>query len=67
MPDGAGGLFVQGSLDQFGPVNQLEVFFSSLAEPKELVIIEGADHFFEGHLAEMSDTVRQFVEEQQAE
>jgi alpha/beta superfamily hydrolase len=55
-------LFVQGALDEFGPVNQLEVFVSGLAEPKQLVVIEGADHFFEGHLTELGDAVRRFVD-----
>jgi alpha/beta superfamily hydrolase len=59
-------LFVQGSLDQFGPVDQLERVFSGLAEPKQLVVIEGADHFFEGHLDELGDTISRFVDSSEA-
>jgi alpha/beta superfamily hydrolase len=54
-------LFVQGSLDQFGPVDQLKRLFSSLPEPKQLTIIEGADHFFEGRLGELGEAVSRFV------
>jgi hypothetical protein len=54
-------LFVQGSLDQYGTVAELTRFFASLREPKELRIIEGADHFFEGHLDELYQAVYDFV------
>jgi alpha/beta superfamily hydrolase len=33
----------------------------SLAEPKKLVIIEAADHFFEGRLREMRETVENWT------
>ncbi|HJZ68375.1 MAG TPA: alpha/beta fold hydrolase [Blastocatellia bacterium] len=54
-------LFVQGSLDEFGSSEQLERLISTLEEPKKLNIIEGADHFFEGHLAELADAVSEFI------
>ncbi len=54
-------LFVQGSLDEFGSAEDLEKLFAALDEPKELRIIQGADHFFEGHLAELAQTVADFI------
>jgi alpha/beta superfamily hydrolase len=60
-------LFVQGSLDQFGPVDQLERVFSALPEPKQLVVVEGADHFFEGHLDELGDAIGRFVDSRPAD
>jgi len=54
-------LFVQGSLDQFGSVGDLERFFAALEEPKKLKIIEGADHFFEGRLTELAEAVSGFI------
>ncbi|MEK6321567.1 MAG: alpha/beta fold hydrolase [Acidobacteriota bacterium] len=54
-------LFVQGSLDEFGSAQDLEKLFASLDEPKELKIIEGADHFFEGHLKELAQAVSNFI------
>lgn len=54
-------LFVQGSLDQFGSADDLRRMFASLDEPKQLKIIEGADHFFEGHLSELTEAVSSFV------
>jgi len=54
-------LFVSGSRDQFGPRAKLEAFVDSLPEPKQLVIIESADHFFEGKLREMREAVEAWV------
>jgi len=35
----------------------------SLPEPKKLVLIEGADHFFEGRLRELRDAIEAWVKE----
>ncbi len=56
-------LFVSGSRDQFAPPGKLEELVSTLAEPKKLVRIEAADHFFEGRLREMRETVEAWVKE----
>jgi uncharacterized protein len=54
-------LFVSGSRDQFGPRAMLETFVESVPEPKKLVIIDSADHFFEGRLREMREAVEGWV------
>jgi alpha/beta superfamily hydrolase len=54
-------LFVSGARDQFGPRVKLEALFASVAEPKKLVVIEGADHFFEGRLRELRDAIEDWV------
>ena len=54
-------LFVQGSLDEYGSAQDLAKVFASLDEPKELKIIEGADHFFEGQLPELAALVSDFI------
>jgi uncharacterized protein len=56
-------LFVSGSRDQFGPRAKLEQLVNSLQEPKKLVIIESADHFFEGRLREMREAIEVWVKE----
>ena len=56
-------LFVSGARDQFGPRAKLESLAASAAEPKKLVIIEGADHFFEGRLRELRDAIESWVRE----
>ena len=60
-------LLVQGTNDQYGSVDQLETFFASLDEPKHIKIIDGADHFFEGHLPELAEAVTKFIESGGAE
>jgi alpha/beta superfamily hydrolase len=54
-------LFVQGELDEFGNPEDLERFVARLNEPKTLKVIEGADHFFAGHLAELEQAVSDFI------
>ena len=56
-------LFVSGSRDQFGPRTKLEALVHSLHDPKKLVIIESADHFFEGRLREMREAIESWVRE----
>lgn len=56
-------LFVSGTRDQFGPRAKLEALVASLPEPKTLVLIEGADHFFEGRLRELRDAIEMWVKE----
>lgn len=56
-------LFVSGSRDRFGPVAKLEAVVASAGEPKKLVIIEGADHFFEGRLRELREAIEAWVKE----
>jgi alpha/beta superfamily hydrolase len=54
-------LFVSGGRDQFATRAGLEALVSSLPEPKRLVIIESADHFFEGRLREMREAVETWI------
>lgn len=54
-------LFVSGSHDQFGPRPLLEQVVADAAAPKQLVIIEGADHFFEGLLPTMREAIQNWI------
>ncbi len=56
-------LFISGARDQFGPRAKLEALVASLPDPKRLVLIEGGDHFFEGRLREMRETIEVWVKE----
>ena len=55
-------LFISGSRDQFGPRPKLAELVSRVPSPKTLVIIEGADHFFEGKLREMRTAIEAWTE-----
>jgi alpha/beta superfamily hydrolase len=54
-------LFVSGERDQFAVPAQLEAVVESIPGPKKLVLIAGADHFFEGRLRELRDAIEQWV------
>jgi alpha/beta superfamily hydrolase len=51
-------LFVQGTRDQFGSRPAMEAVLAKVAPPKHLVWINGADHFFAGHLKELRAAIR---------
>jgi alpha/beta superfamily hydrolase len=54
-------LFISGSEDQFSTQEALTQLVDSLPEPKKLVFVEGADHFFEGQLPLMQTHIRDWV------
>lgn len=49
--------FVQGEADDICPVQDMWAFYGGLPEPKELVIIDGADHLFDGHTTEVGEAL----------
>jgi uncharacterized protein len=55
-------LFIQGGNDPFGSRPNLEALFEVLPEPKRLVFIEGADHFFAGHLDEVGPQIEAWLD-----
>ncbi len=56
-------LFVSGARDPFSPRTKLETLVNSLPEPKQLVLIEGADHFFAGRLRELRESEAAWLRE----
>lgn len=56
-------LFVSGARDQFSPSLKLREVVNSVPEPKKLVFIEGADHFFEGRLRELRESIEAWIRE----
>jgi alpha/beta superfamily hydrolase len=57
-------LFLSGDSDAFGPVEQLREIVSAASEPKRLVLIPGADHFFTDHLEPMQQSLASWIKEQ---
>jgi len=56
-------MFIQGSKDDFASQNDLIEFCQSCVEPKKCQVIEGADHFWQGHEAAMAKAVSDFFVE----
>ena len=52
-------IFISSTHDEFSPVPAMEAYFASLPEPKQLVWIESADHFFAGALDQLEEAVLQ--------
>jgi len=57
-------LFVSGAQDQYGPPEIIRKVVELAPEPKELVVVEGAGHFFESHLGEMQAAIQGWVSRQ---
>jgi alpha/beta superfamily hydrolase len=56
-------LLLSGGNDEFASPAQLERVFANAGEPKRLVILPNADHFFTGHLDEMRAELDGWVRE----
>ncbi|MGE0405989.1 MAG: alpha/beta hydrolase [Candidatus Korobacteraceae bacterium] len=56
-------LFVSGAEDAFATPLELEQLVAQIPEPKQLVLIDRAGHFFDGHLDEMRSAVERWVQE----
>jgi alpha/beta superfamily hydrolase len=53
--------FIQGERDEVCPLAQMREFYAQAAEPKELVVIDGADHLFDGKVGEVADAVEDLL------
>jgi len=53
--------FIQGERDEICPLKEMREFYARAAEPKELVVIDGADHLFDGKVAEVADAVEDLL------
>jgi alpha/beta superfamily hydrolase len=57
-------LFLHGDRDEFGSVENLQKLFDSLRCEKKMIIFENCGHFFDEHLSELSEAVRNWTDEQ---
>jgi alpha/beta superfamily hydrolase len=55
-------LFVQGENDEFGSGEALRALVEPLPPPCEIVVIPGADHFFDGHLDALQGAIADWAE-----
>jgi uncharacterized protein len=53
--------FVQGSEDELCPLEGMWAFYGKLQEPKELVVIDGADHLFTGQAQEVGEALQDLL------
>ncbi|TMA59648.1 MAG: alpha/beta hydrolase [Deltaproteobacteria bacterium] len=60
-------LLISGDRDSFSPLPGLQSLFAKLPEPKALVTVPGADHFFWGQEGEVAKAVVEFLRKQSDE
>lgn len=50
-------LIVQGDLDEYGPIADVQAWFARIPEPKHLTLVPGADHFFTEYQTDLHNAV----------
>lgn len=53
--------FINGERDEICPVDALRRFYAHAEEPKELVVIEAANHLFDGHVNEVTEAIEDLM------
>ncbi len=56
-------LIIQGTKDELAPYALTAQWFEQVPAPKSLVAVQGADHFFQGHLDEIQAIIVSFVQD----
>ena len=49
------------SATRSAPLKDMREFYARLPEPKELVVIDGADHLFDGKVSEVGDALEDLL------
>jgi|SRR5579871_3816761 len=52
---------IQGDLDEVCPLKETWAFYAKLKEPKEFVVIDGANHLFEGKTPEVGEALEDLL------
>lgn len=53
--------FIQGEADEVCPIEGMWAFYGKLLEPKELVVIDAADHLFDGKTQEAGEALEDLL------
>jgi alpha/beta superfamily hydrolase len=53
--------FIQGERDELCPLKEMQEFYAAAADPKELVVIDAADHLFDGRVLEVADAIEDLL------
>jgi alpha/beta superfamily hydrolase len=54
---------VHGEHDELIPVKEVRKFYALLPEPKELVVIDSADHLFDGKASEVGEAIEDLLQD----
>lgn len=53
--------FIQGEADEVCPLEAMWAFYAKLEEPRELVVIDAADHLFDGKTVEVGEALEELL------
>jgi len=53
--------FIHGERDEICPLAEMQKLYARAEEPKELVVIDAADHLFDGKVSEVADAVEDLL------
>ncbi len=53
--------FIHGERDELASVKDMREFYARAEEPKELAVIDGADHLFDGKVSEVGDAIEDLL------
>jgi alpha/beta superfamily hydrolase len=53
--------FIQGEADEICPLEAMWAFYAKLEEPRELVVIDAADHLFDGKTVEVGEALEELL------
>ena len=53
--------FIHGEFDELCPLKEMREFYARCAEPKDLVVIDAADHLFEGKVSQVAEAVEDLL------
>jgi len=54
---------VHGEFDELIPLKEIRKFYALPGEPKELVVIDSADHLFDGKVTEVADAIEDLLQD----
>ena len=54
---------IHGELDELVPLKEVRMLYAQLSEPKELIVIDGADHLFDGKVTEVGDAIEDLLQD----
>jgi len=53
--------FIHGERDEISALKDVREFYARAKDPKELVVIDGADHLFDGKVSEVADAIEELL------
>ena len=53
--------FIQGEFDEICPLKEMQQFYARCEEPKELIVIDAADHLFEGKTIQVGEAIEDLL------